>query len=461
MQFSKLALTALLLVFFTACQARSVPGIEQKYKVSEQSARLELEQHLANLLTSDNRSGTQQEPGSHFVESIYHAQTLALQHSHRIAGIFSELGIHQAETVQKRMLQNPGIEFSLMRPEDGGRWQLEFSVSLGLLDWLSRQQRIHLADSEIAKWQMQAWQLLNYELRAIRNLWLEAVTAQQKLSIQRDLFNSANTSAEFAGLLHEAGNISELDLLSNQSIADQRLTQMAEAEMIAENAINNLQHALGLQDSEIFSVPDRLPEISDTDKRVSAMDLQALLQLAQYHSPSAGLLAQEIRESEDALRLAMRQRSLRNAGAELITERESNGEHQHGLALSLSAPLFDNGDNELSIVYGEFQRKLIQQQELMSATENRIRTSLSGMQYSLTRLQQIESDELPRFQRMMNLAVAEYNFMLRGTFDLLTIAEMTLNARIRQVDTKLQYWQAYSELESILGISLRETEHDQ
>lgn len=446
-------LAGLMLLFMAACQTGNPPRGLDLYSQYEQSARDLLEQKFDPDMSSNAAADGQFMEGSS-IDSFHRAQQIALIHSPRVATIFTDLGIHHAETVQLQLLENPGLELSLMRPESGGRWQMEFSVSLGLLDWLSRQQRATLATTENARWQAQAWQLLSDEMTEVRHLWLETVAAQQKLGIHQELYQSASVAEDFALLLFEAGNISELELLSNQSMADQRQSQLIQAELAAKKSLNNLQHMLGLEGQPSISVPQHLPQLSPADADISQLATEQLLQLAHTFQPALQLSIYELQQSVDALALTSRRTALRNAGLELVTERESDGQQQHGFALSLSAPLFDNGDTGLSVMQGRIQRQRIQQQLMESLTSAGIRTSLQEMQSSLQQLALLESDELPRFRRMMDLSLEEYNFMLRGTFDLLTVADLMLDARLRQVDSTQQYWTSYSRLENLTGTSL-------
>lgn len=452
-------LTGIMLLLMAACQTGNPPRFQNLYTEYQLSARHQLEQKLDPDMRSEITADAEVTTGN-TVDSVHKAQQLAMRHSKRVAGIFADLGIHQAESVQHQLLENPGLELSLIRPADGGRWQMEFSISLGLLDWLSRQQRVTLADTESARWQAQAWQLLNDELMHVRGLWLQAVAAQQKLGIYRELLESASVSEDFAVLLFEAGNISELELLSHQSIADQRQAQLIQAELEAIKSLNTLQLSLGLEGTTTISVPGQLPAIAQSDADAASLNPDQLMQLARANQPALQLSKFELQQTGDALALALRRTALREAGLELVTERESDGERQHGFSLSMSAPLFDNGDTELSVMQGQIQRQHLQQHQIESETSAGIRDSLQEIRSSLQQLDLLASDELPRFRRMMSLGVEEYNFMLRGTFELLTVADLMLDARLRQVDGAQQYWTAYSNLENLIGTRLPEANND-
>jgi outer membrane protein TolC len=61
---------------------------------------------------------------------------------------------------------------------------------------------------------------------------------------------------------------------------------------------------------------------------------------------------------------------------------------------------------------------------------------------------------------MMTLSLQEYNFMLRGTFELFTVADRVLDARLRYIDANEHYWRAWTTLENLVGTQLQESEND-
>lgn len=394
------------------------------------------------------------------VTSIADAQQLALLHSERVAGILLELGIHEATAVQKQLLENPGIGLSMMRPEDGGRWKMELSLSLGLVDWLSRQQRQALSASEIALWQLQAWQRLSDELTQVANQWLQAVAAQQKLQAHRELYESAVVAADFAQLLFDAGNISELELLGSQSIVTQRQAQQINAELDAAKKASMIKMSLGLSHETAIIIPDKLPMIDQTLLIAQALETRELLQLAQQHQPALLLTNRETQRSQLELATAVRRINLRQSGLELMSERESNGERQQGLALSLAAPVFDNGDIELSALQGRVQLSLNHHQQQLQQTGALIQNALSDINSNLQQIDLLTQKELPLYQRMMTLSLQEYNFMLRGTFELFTVADRVLDARLRYINASEHYWRAWATLGNLVGTQIQESEND-
>lgn len=455
-------LLGLLALLVTACQSSDQQQLQYKFATFERSALSALQQHLddALQLTSVPSSVDVTDEQAVSVNSIADAQQLALQRSERVAGILLELGIHEATAVQQQLLENPGIGLSMMRPEDGGRWKMEVSLSLGLVDWLSRHQRQALSAAEISVWQMLAWQRLSDELARVANQWLQAVAAQQKLQTHRELYESAVVAADFAQLLFDAGNISELELLGSQSIVAQRQAQQVNAELDAAKHASLIKLALGLHHERAIIIPEQLPLIDQTVSIAAVLQTGELLQLAQQHQPSLLLTNREMQRSQRELTAAVRRINLRQSGMELKSERENSGERQLGLALSLAAPVFDNGDTELSAVQGRAQLSLNHHQQQLQRTGALLQNALSDLNSYRQQIDLFTENELPRYQRMMQLSVQEYNFMLRGTFELLTVADRVLDAKLRHIDASEHYWRAWTTLENLVGTRIQESEND-
>lgn len=426
-------------------------------------------QALPDTLTQTSiAERTTEGPGSDSADVIEindprQAQQYALLNSPRIRLIMADLDIQDALYWQQNLLHNPGLGVSLMRPEDGGRWRVGFSVHLSLLDWLAQRQRRELADAERNAWHARTLTVLNDELQDASRHWLQAVAARQKTAVHRELLESASVAADLARLLRLAGNISELEMLSFASVEAQQRQQMTNALLAEQRAISRLKLRLGVPDAAQIQIPASMPAPpGNAHEWLSAQPLPALMNLAEQHQPALELARREIRQREQQVQLTQRRISLRQVGLELETERESSGERYHGLAVTLAPPLFDNGEAEITAIQAEREKAELTLDWQRQQMQAEIRQSLHELHASLTTIQQLEQHDLPRYETMLQLAVQEYNFMLRGSFDLLNIKNHALTARLSNVDALFQYWAALTELTRVVGtdVYLQEFNHD-
>jgi len=397
------------------------------------------------------------------LSSPLHTQQLALLYSPQIQMMLAELDIQDARLWQQTLMENPGLGLSLMRPEDGGRWKLTFRINLALLDWLSRNQRQDLADAERHTWQIRTLARLDGELQDISKHWFEAVAASHRVTIHRELLESASVAAELARLLYEAGNISELEALTHNSARARQQQQLRDAELAEQQLRSRLLLRIGLPANSNIQLPAMLPLPGpNVGSWRAALTPDTLLALAEEHQPAIELQRREWSQQEQQLQLTERRIALRQAGLELETERESSGERSHGFSIDVAPPLFDNGAAALAAVHGARAHSELMMDWSIRHTDSQIRQTLASLDSAIQQLEQLGQQDLPRYERMLELALQQYNFMLRGSFDLLTIKDLALSARLEHVAALQQFWTAISELTRLTGseMNTEELHHD-
>lgn len=458
--FRQLLMGAIVAIGMTACQT-AAPG----------KLRHDILQALPDTLTSSTPvaqpsvSGALQGTPGNAVEinDPQQAQQYALLHSPQIRLMMADLDIQDALYWQQNLLQNPGLGVSLMRPEDGGRWRVGFSIHLSLLDWLAQRQRLQFADAERNAWHARTLTALNNELQDASQHWLQAVASRQKTSVHRELLESASVAADLARLLRQAGNISELEMLSFVSIEAHQRQQLTQAMLAEQRAMSRLKLRLGVSDSTELQIPEAMPVPPENSQEwLLTQASSSLMALAEQHQPALELARREIFQREQQLQLAQRRITLRQAGLELETERESSGERYHGFAVTLAPPVFDTGQAEISAIQAEREKAQLTMDWQRQQMQTDIRQSLDELHASLTTITQLEQQDLPRYETMLQLSLQEYNFMLRSSFDLLSIKNNALSARLSNVDALFQYWTSLTELTRIVGtdVYFQEFNHD-
>ncbi|HBX38625.1 MAG TPA: hypothetical protein DEG76_15645, partial [Pseudohongiella sp.] len=118
---------------------------------------------------------------------------------------------------------------------------------------------------------------------------------------------------------------------------------------------------------------------------------------------------------------------------------------------SLELPLFDRGQAHLAEVEAAKSSLFAQIEQTRNRTRHSIAQALMSQQAAIELAQQVNGEDLPRHQRMLELALQEYNFMLRDTFSLLTLREQIFDAQLEYIEYTLDYWHAQSLLLSAMG----------
>ncbi|ALO46177.1 TolC family protein [Pseudohongiella spirulinae] len=418
--------------------------------VSASSMRSEAPQYdrhsqLAVLLESADTAYTEQ-----VFSDPAQAQRFALSLSPRVQQILAELQIQDADLWQQQLLSNPEFELGLMMPEDGGRWQLDAGISIPLVDILTRSKRLEVAESRHELWQLTALRDLTLFLQDVRQSWIELVSERHKYSIIQTITEASSVASELAGLMYEAGNLTELDYLGYQAaLAEQRI-RLDQTKAHAEAAESRLRALLGLEAEASFQVPDRLPEIH-TRTDVKTHDFATVWDTARQTMPELQLLNAQLKLREADLAQLSQEIALMSPGLHLETERESDGERKHGLAISLKPVVFDRGQARFAALNARTLLLQAQASQLENKLSDQLRQAFIQREQSSKSIRQLDQADLPRLEQMLNLAVREYDFMLRGSFDLLKIRGMALDRQLQRVELLASFWNSSAEIARFSG----------
>jgi len=454
MKLMKLLCAVWLLPGMAACTSISDPLPQSFERLPQLSAIIESRTEQTDADTPVSPTDVSDESAEGVVLPDPHtAQLWALGNSPAIREILAELKIADAHYWQQTLLRNPGFELGLMQPESGGRWRLTAGINLSIIDLLSRARRTDLAEAEHFLWQQQALVRLNEYMSEVRHDWLEAVADSQKEHIFQTIEEASSVAADMAGLLLQAGNISELDRLAHESAAARQRINLRNARVQTLNSLNQLRTTLGLSPDRRLALPSQLPDW-DASEDTQAASLQAYFAMADQHQPALQLIEHQLQRQHASLAEIEQRVTLMRSGLTLETERESDGQHYQGLSLSVAVPLFDRGQAELGAERARTGALQAQASQVRLATYNEIDSALQHQSVARQTLQQLLEEDLPRHELMLSLALREYNFMLSGSFDLLRIREQSLQSRLEYVDTLASFWRARANLSSATGTEL-------
>lgn len=413
--------------------------------IHSEAPQYERHPQLAELLNTADLA----ESDTVFNDPAY-AQRFALKHAPKVHKILADLQIQDADLWQQRLLSNPGIEFGLMTPEDGGRWQLDAGITLPLIDILTRNKRLQVSESRHELWQLMALQELTLFLQDVRKAWVTLVSEKHKVSIVQTISEASSVAHDLAELMYEAGNLTELDYLAYQSALAEQTIRLDQTKADAEAAESQLRSLLGLDPAILLQVPDRLPDINaanDADK----LDYETVWDMAQQYLPELQLLTAQLQLREADLARFAQEIALMSPGLHLETERESDGEHEFGFAVSFAPVLFDRGQAQFAALNARTKLLHSQAAQLENQLSDQLRRAFILREQSSRSIQQLEDSDLPRLEQMLNLAVQEYDFMLRGSFDLLKIRSMALDRQLQRVELLSSFWNSSAEIARFSG----------
>ncbi len=150
----------------------------------------------------------------------------------------------------------------------GGETELSALLSFGLLDVFTLPARQRRARSEMARAQITLTSDVVSHITSVRQSWIKAISAEQRLQYAQQVYDSAEASAELAERMQAAGNFSRLDRARQQSFYTDVATGLTTATHDVLASREALIRILGLSAEQIerLKLPERLPELPEQQR---------------------------------------------------------------------------------------------------------------------------------------------------------------------------------------------------
>ena len=155
-----------------------------------------------------------------------------------------KVGIAQADVAQAGRLQNPVLDFKHV--SYGGDVAIERTFTVNLVRLLTMPLASRLEARRFEQVKLEVAREIEQHARDTRIAWVEAVAANQALAYARQVDAAAEASADLAGRMAKAGNMSQLDLAREQVFHAESQAAEARAGKQAVAAREKLTRLLGL-----------------------------------------------------------------------------------------------------------------------------------------------------------------------------------------------------------------------
>lgn len=381
------------------------------------------------------------------------AVQIALLNNRDLQARFEEIGIAQANLIEAGLISNPNIGVSVRFPDRSpSGTNVEYSIAQNLIELVLRPMRTRIAAGQLAETETRVADEILKVVAEVKTAFYTAQARNQLLGRLRVLSQTNETAAEFTKRLHDAGNVSDLDLANQQSAYEQSHLEIAQTELDLRRDRERVNRLLGFSGNEInWTMPDHLPEIPAAEVALRQLESRALDQ-------RLDLQARKMQLDSLGEALALRTRT-RYLPAEIQlgidTEREPEGVRVTGPTLDLELPIFNQGQGEIARLAAQYRQT---QRELESLAIN-IRSEVRGARDQLVAAREmtsyIEKQLLPTRQRALSLTLEQYNYMLKGAYDLLFAKQNEIAAERSYIDAWRDYWIARAELERAVGGDLK------
>jgi len=380
------------------------------------------------------------------------AVQIALLNNRELQERFEEIGIAQADLIQAGLLSNPNFAASVRFPDRSpSGTNVEYSIAQNFLDLLVMPLRKRVAAAQVTAAEMRA---ANEVLRLAAEVKIAFYTAQarrQLLGRLRVVVETNESAAEFTKQLRDAGNTSDLELANQQGSYEQSRLEVAQTELQVRRDRERLNRLLGVWGADTnWTMADHLPELPGRESSLQNLESHAIAQ-------RLDLQAARLRLDFIGQALALRTRT-RFLPAEIKlgvdSERDPDGQRLTGPTLDLELPIFNQGQGEIAKLTAQYRQA---QRELEAMAIN-IRSEVREARDQLVAARDLTSDIgkrlLPTQQQALKLTLQQYNFMLKGAYDLLFAKQNEIAAERSYIEAWRDYWIARAELERAVGGSL-------
>ena len=374
------------------------------------------------------------------------AVQVALLNNHNLQATYEELGIAQAELVEAGLLKNPVFYFERRLPGQAAEIDLVQEFVDILL--LPLRKRIAAAQFEAAK--LRVGHEILTTAAEVRAAFYEHQGDQQLVDLRKTVADATERSAETALKMHEAGNLRDLDLASEQATHAQTKIELAKAQASAvasRERLNKLMGAFGAQTN--WTVASRLSELPGNEVSTAQLESRAI----QQRLDLAAARQQFIAEAR-ARGIARAEAILQGAQIGSHYEHEIEPRHSSGPSVSVPIPIFNQGQPASARASAKMRQAEQRYLALAADIRSDVRAARDKMLLSRRQVEYFKSTALPTRTRVTEESQLEYNAMQIGPFQLLQAKQEEVKTGADSVEALRDYWVARAELEKAVGGSL-------
>ena len=376
------------------------------------------------------------------------AVQVALLNNARLQATYEELGVSQAEVVQAGLIRNPAIFGSIRFPDvSSAANNLEFGIVQNFMEllMLPARQKIAAARFEQAKASV-AYDVLSV-VSEVEAAYFEVQGASNIRNVRSRIAEATAASFEFARRLHEAGNISELSLATEQGQYEETRLRLAESDILVLTARERLNRLMGLWGTRIdWQMPSRLPDIPTQE-----IPLEKLEALAVANRLDLESARREIDVLAQTLGTTVTWRWIGDMEVGVSAERDTDRTWAIGPELAVELPLFDQ--RQAKIAQGE---ALLRQQvnnltALAVDARSEVRTLRNKLVMQRYLVDHYKKVIIPLRERIVTLTLEKYNYMLVGAFDLLLAKQQEFDTYAKYLEAVRDYWTIRADLRKAVG----------
>jgi outer membrane protein TolC len=376
------------------------------------------------------------------------ALKIALLNNRDLRAELRDLGIARGDLVQASLLPNPEVEAQVGFPQggsgEGPKYELGVAFDLTHALLIPKRTGVAEADLDATRYRV-AGAVLDFTYR-VRLAFYEVQARQQTLELQQTALAALTASYEATRALHAAGNITALDLSTEQAAYEQARISVAEAEADHQDSRERLTMLLGLfGESTQWRVEARLADPPQADSDTEGLEARAIGTSLELAEARARLLAQARRAG-----LTEAEGWLPDLSVGVHAERDDES-WEIGPMVSGTLPLFDRQQGRVLSEESEFDALRERYVATAVAIRSAVRAGRNRLKSAEERARHYRTIILPLRERVVAETLLQYNAMQVGVFQLLQARRDQLAAASAYIETLAEYWQARAAMHQLVS----------
>ena len=373
---------------------------------------------------------------------------IALLNNPRLQASYEELGVTQADLVEAGLLDNPVFLTRVRFPDRYPRMtNLEFGITQNFLNLLMLPARKKLAAVQFERVKLKVADEVIVLAAEAQKSYYQVLAAGHINRMRRLTAATAHNSYELALRMNAAGNIGALELAQEQGQFEQSRIALAESESRLLAAREKMTRQMGLWGRQTsWKIRDQLPDLPPQEH-----DLADLEAFAIANRMDIAASRREVEAIAQALGITIDWRYFGSADVGVSSERDTDGQWVTGPELTLELPVFNQRQADIA----RLESRLRQSRKRLEAQAVEVRSEIRSLRDQLLMSRNLVDHYrgvvLPLRERIVNLTLQKYNYMLVGAFELLMAKQREFDDYQKYIEAVQDYWIARTDLTRAAG----------
>lgn len=377
--------------------------------------------------------------------TVERAVQAALLNNPRVRVELARLDVAQAERVQAGLLRNPMGSLMMLRPESGGRFELDYSLMQSMFDLFSRSRRVEVANASQQRVEAEVIGQLVAMAQDTQAAYYDAVIAENRVQVLRE---QAAIDGEILHLLQgqaSQGAVPATVVLAQQATASMQAHEVQTAETALTQARAMLAQLLGLPSASPLVLPEALPTFI-----FPGLDEPALQALAVAHRPELRASAASVDRARAERKLQTGMLRTTEPALGLAGMRESSGMSLNGLEIQMSLPIFDTGTARRDLANAQVAQAELAVEAIRRQVPLDVERTMANLVTANIAVGHADH-HLEQQQQLQRLARHTYEQGIADRASYLQASRARLASVLQQLDSRQARWAALVALERATG----------